>query len=52
MRWTGKGYDYNGKEEFTLEKGKGWIKEYNIYGELQYEGEYFLVSETEREKNT
>ena len=39
MRWNGKGYD-NNNIVYGLKKGKGYIKEYKIHGELEFEGEY------------
>ena len=30
-KWTGKGYDYLGNEEYELKEGKGIIKEYNWF---------------------
>ena len=37
--WNGKGYK-NGKIEFEINEGKGYIKEYYYDGELRFEGEY------------
>ena len=39
-RWNGKGYALNGNIEFEIKDGKGNIKEYNISGDLLFEGEY------------
>ena len=43
-KWTGKGYDYYGKELFDLKDGKGYVKQierrYNLFNFLIYEGEY------------
>ena len=38
--WNGKGYDKNGKIEFEINDGKGYIKEYDYDGKLIFEGEY------------
>ena len=38
--WDGKGYDKNKKNVFTINKGNGFIKEFNDDGILIYEGEY------------
>ena len=39
-RWNGKGYNYDGNEEFEINNGKGFGKEYGYYGNLLFEGEY------------
>ena len=40
-RWNGKGYSPEGKMEYELKDGKGYVKEYHFYkGDLIYEGEY------------
>ena len=31
-RWNGKGYNYEGKEEFEIKSGNGKGKEYDYYG--------------------
>ncbi len=36
-RWNGKGYNYEGCEEFEIINGKGEGKEYNYYGKLIFE---------------
>ena len=38
--WNGKGYNNNDNIEFEINEGKGYIKEYNYYGKLEFEGEY------------
>ena len=38
--WTGTGYDKNENIAFEIKEGKGFIKEYNDFGELKFEGEY------------
>ena len=39
--WNGQGYNIKGKNEFTINEGKGYVKEYNSEnGELLFEGEY------------
>ena len=37
--WNGKGYNINGKIEFEINNGKGYVKEYNDKGEISYKGE-------------
>ena len=39
-RWNGKGYDSDGTIKYELKEGKGYIKEYNYFGNLIFEGEY------------
>ena len=39
--WNGKGYNLEGKEEFEIKNGKWYIKEFDYYGQLIYEGDYF-----------
>ena len=39
-RWNGKGYDYNGNEDFVIKDGNGKGKEYDFWGRLIYEGQY------------
>ena len=39
-KWNGKGYDENGNIIYELINGNGKVKEYNDYGELDFEGEY------------
>ena len=39
-RYSGKGYNYNGKEVFIIKEGKGHAKEYYFYGKLKWEGQY------------
>ena len=39
-KWNGKGYDENGNIIYELINGTGKVKEYNEFGELQFEGEY------------
>ena len=36
--WNGKGYDINNKISYEIKDGKGFIKEYNYYGKLIFEG--------------
>ena len=38
--WNGKIYDSNNNIICDWKEGKGFIKEYNDYGELRFEGEY------------
>ena len=40
MKWTGKGYDKNGKVLYELKNGNGPVKELFEKGELIFEGEY------------
>ena len=39
-RWNGKGYDGNGIITNELKNGEGYVKEFDIGGNLLYEGEY------------
>ena len=39
-KWNGNGYDENGNIIYQLINGKGKGKEYNEYGEFEFEGEY------------
>ena len=39
-KWNGKGYDENGNIIYELINGNGYVKEYDNYGKLEYEGEY------------
>ena len=39
-KWEGKGYDINGNIIYELKNGIGYIKEYDIDGKLNFEGEY------------
>ena len=39
-KWNGNGYDGQGKIIYKLINGNGKIKEYNEYGELEFEGDY------------
>ena len=40
-RWNGKIYDnINNNIIYELKNGKGYIKEYNLYNDLIFEGEY------------
>ena len=32
--WNGKGYNYEGKEEFEIKNGKGYIKEFDYFGNM------------------
>ena len=38
--WNGKAYDKDGNFVYELKDGKGFVKEYNYGGDLQFEGEY------------
>ena len=42
-KWTGTGYDYNGKQVYTIKNGEGYIK-YYYYGKIaqhfEFEGEF------------
>ena len=38
-KWNGKGYNEN-QNIYELKNGKGFIKEYNEYGELMFLGDY------------
>ena len=38
-RWNGKGYNKN-NTIYEMRDGKGYLKEYNIFGGLIFEGEY------------
>ena len=39
-KWNGKGYDEKGNEIYELINGSGKVKEYDIQGNLEFEGEY------------
>ena len=39
-KWNGNGYDNNNNIAYSLKDGKGLIKEYDIFDNLIYEGEY------------
>ena len=39
-KWTGKGFDENGNIIYEIFNGNGTIKEYNVHGNLSFEGEY------------
>ena len=39
-KWNGKGYDKNGKIIYQLIHGRGNKKEFNKYGEFEFEGEF------------
>ena len=39
-KWNGKGYDQNHNIIYELRNGKGYIREYDSYGCLLFEGEY------------
>ena len=39
-RWNGEGYNHNKELVYKLNNGKGVVKEYNDYGDLEYKGEY------------
>ena len=39
-RWDGKGYDDKNNVIYELKNGTGYIKIYNYYGDLKFEGEY------------
>ena len=43
-KWTGKGYDYNGKQVYTIKNGEGYIKNYyydrDDYKYFEFEGEF------------
>ena len=38
--WNGKGYDNHNKIIFQITNGEGYIKEYDIYGHIDFEGVY------------
>ena len=40
QRYKGKGYDSNGKNIYELEEGKGYIKEFDDFNDIMFEGEY------------
>ena len=40
LKYKGKGYDKYGKIIYELEDGKGYIKEFDNYYEIRFEGEY------------
>ena len=48
-KFNGKGYDENGNIIYELINGNGKVKEYNIYGNLIFEGEY-LNGKKKKEK--
>ena len=39
-KYNGKGYDENGNVIYELINGNGKVKEYNVFGKLEFEGEY------------
>ena len=39
-KWDGKGYNKNQKLIYELKDGNGFIKEYDVFNELKFEGEY------------
>ena len=39
-KWSGKGYDKEGKVIYELNNGNGTIIEYNEEGKISFEGEY------------
>ena len=39
-KWNGKGYDIDGNILYELKDGNGFIREYNNYFSLEFEGEY------------
>ena len=49
-KWNGKGYNIMGNIEYEIIYGKGYIKEYNKYGELIFEGEYLNGERNEKGK--
>jgi len=38
LRWNGKGYNHEGKEEFEIKNGNGFGKEFYSNGSIKYEG--------------
>ena len=41
LKWDGKIYDSNNNNQiYEIKDGKGYLKEYNYNGELEFEGEY------------
>jgi len=38
--WNGKGYDQNNNLLYEIQDGKGFVKEYDFYVDLLFEGEY------------
>ena len=40
MKWDGIGYDGDNNIVYELNNGKGYVKEYNHYNKLVFEGEY------------
>ena len=38
-KWNGKLYEPNNNKFYEIENGKGIIKEFNYFGELEFEGE-------------
>ena len=48
-KWNGNGYNKNGDIIYKLINGNGKVKEYNIYGNLIFEGEY-LNGKKKKEK--
>ena len=39
-KWNGKGYNTINEIIYELKNGKGYIKEYDYWGKLKFEGEY------------
>ena len=50
-KWNLKGYIKKGVLEFEIKDGKEYIKEYNLMGNLEFEGEYLNGIRNWKEKN-
>ena len=49
-KWDGIGYSDSGKEMYILKNGSGYVKEYNDFGTLIFEGEYLNSKENGKGK--
>ena len=45
MKWKGFGYDFNNNIVYELEKGKGYVKEYDFFGNIIFERKIFKWNE-------
>ena len=49
-KWNGKGYDKKKNIIYEVNNGKGYIKEFDNYDKLLFEGEFYKEKEMEKEK--
>ena len=40
LKWNGKGYDGKNNIVYEINNGKGYVKEYDYFSKLVFEGEY------------